>query len=252
MLVDAGGVVGSEASARARLANFDTGEEVVSPYLWSRGVRRLDVLVLTHAHMDHIGGMSAVLRNFRPRELWISVDPDSQSFRELLQLASAYGVQVRHMREGAAMAWSGTEIHVLGPATTYQTQGAPTNDDSLVMRVEFGKASALLEGDAERPSESAMVNAGEMSPVTLLKVGHHGSNTSTTEDLLQRTRPRAAVISCGRGNRFGHPRMPVLERLQAAHVLTSRTDTMGATQYRLYRDGSLETHILSAGDTGER
>ncbi len=252
MLVDAGGVVGSEAAARTRLANFDTGEQVISPYLWSRGIRRLDVLALTHAHMDHIGGMAAVLRNFRPRELWVSVDPDSQTYRELLALAKVNGVQVRHLRAGEHISWSGSQIDVLGPSPSYTPQDAPTNDDSLVMRIEYGLASALLEGDAERPSEARMVQDGTLKPVTLLKVGHHGSNTSTTDGLMERVMPRAAIISCGRGNRFGHPRMPVLQRLQAAHVLTARTDTMGATQYLLHRDGSFETNILSGGGATQR
>ncbi len=252
MLVDAGGVVGSEATARARLANFDIGEQVISPYLWSRGIRRLDVLALTHAHMDHIGGMAAVLRNFRPRELWVSVDADSQTYRELLALAAANGTRVRHLHAADQFDWSGSRIQVVSPSLSYTPRDAPTNDDSLVLRIEHGRASVLLEGDAERPSEAEMARDGMLRPATLLKVGHHGSNSSTTDELVERVTPRAAIISCGHGNRFGHPRMPVLQRLQAAHVSTARTDTMGATQYLLHSDGSLETNILSAGSATER
>ncbi len=92
-----------------------------------------------------------------------------------------------------------------------------------------------------------MLSEGVLHPVTLLKVGHHGSLTSTSEAFLAATHPLAAVISCGRGNHFGHPRFPVLQRLAADHVQTARTDTMGATQYLLHADGTLETHFPATG-----
>ena len=248
MLIDAGGQVGAEKLARA--TSFDTGESVVSPYLWSRGLRHLDVLVLTHAHMDHIGGMLSVLRNFHPRELWLSVDADSPTLRSVLAEAASLHTTVRHLHQGDRPAWGGGVLEVLGPEAGRQAGNEPVNDDSLVLRTGYGAASVLLEGDAERPSEERMLAGRELRPVTLLKVGHHGSLTSTTAAFLGTVRPQAAVISCGRGNRFGHPRMPVLQSLQAAHVQTARTDTMGATQYLLHADGSYDVHFPGAGSDG--
>jgi competence protein ComEC len=242
MLIDAGGPTGS--STAIRTDTFDFGEQVVSPYLWSRGLRRLDVLVLTHAHSDHISGMGAVLRNFRPRELWLSTDASTPAFHALIREATRSGVTIRHMRTGDTTAWSGTTIRALSPQPSYQPQLQPTNDDSLVLRIAYGRSAVLAEGDAESPSEAAIA-AQNIGPITLLKVGHHGSNTSSTEALLQAARPHAAVISCGRNNHFGHPRMPVLQRLQADHILTSRTDEMGAIQYLLHDDGNMETHVLN-------
>lgn len=243
MLIDAGGPTGSASAAD--VPAFDVGEEVVSPYLWSRGLRRLDVLVLTHAHSDHIGGMAAVLRNFRPRELWVSVDADTPPFRNLLRLAQQEVTVVRHLHGGEQQRWDGTHIDVLNPLPDYRTHREPVNDDSLVLRIAYGSASVLAQGDAERPSEQVELSE-HLTPVTLLKVGHHGSNTSSTEDFLRAVRPRYAVISCGRGNHFGHPRWQVLERLQAADIHTARTDQMGAVQYLLHADGSIQVHVLAS------
>ena len=243
MLIDAGGPTGS--ASMTEVGNFDVGEEVVSPYLWSRGLRRLDVLVLTHAHSDHIGGMAAVLRNFRPAELWVSVDADTPPFHALLAAAQSMGTTVRPLRGGDRPHWGSARVDVLNPLPSYRQHKVPVNDDSLVLRIRYGRASLLAEGDAEKSSEAAML-AEQPGPVTLLKVGHHGSNTSTTEALLAALHPQCAVISCGLGNRFGHPRWQVLQRLQAAGVRTARTDHMGAVQYLLHEDGSIETHVLAS------
>ena len=239
MLVDAGGPVGGVTEAAAATASFDVGEEVVSNYLWSRRIRRLDVVALSHAHSDHMGGMPAVLRNFRPRELWVGIDPDSDAYRALLAEAAELGITVRHFHAGEAFGWGEERVEVLAPFAGYANAGAPKNDDSLVMRVEYGRGSVLLEGDAEAPSERAMVEAGRVRPVTLLKVGHHGSRSSTTEDFFRAAAPRDTVVSVGRWNTFGHPRGEVIGRIANARARMFRTDELGLTTFLIGRDGGI-------------
>ncbi len=239
MLVDAGGPVGIGGSLRGTAAGFDVGEDIVSPYLWSRRLRRLDIVVLTHAHSDHMGGMPAVLRDLRPRELWVGIDPDSAAYRALLAEAQSLGITVRHWRAGDAASWGGIRVTVLAPEIEYANPAGPLNDDSLVMRIAYGSGSVLLEGDAEAASERVMVERGRVQPVTVLKVGHHGSNTSSGAAFLAAAKPRDAVISVGKGNTFGHPRVEVIDRLAAARVRLFRTDEMGLTTFLVEHNGGV-------------
>ena len=121
---------------------------------------------------------------------------------------------------------------MLAPFADYQPGAEPTNNDSLVLHAAYGATSVMLEGDAEAPVEQAMLAEPGLAS-TLLKVGHHGSITSTRPEFLARVAPQWAVISCGLRNRYGHPRPEVLEELQAAHVRTFSTDIDGAVCFRL-------------------
>jgi len=211
---------------------FDIGEEVVSAALWARGIRRLDVVALSHAHSDHMGGLPAVLHNFRPAELWVGDNPRSAAYVALLREAADLRVETRTFHSGDAVRLGGTQVNVLAPLPWYRPSPTPMNNDSMVLHVTYGQTSVLLEGDAEAPIEQAMMAEGNLAS-TLLKVGHHGSLTSTKPDFLARVAPQWAVISCGLHNRFGHPRSEVLAELEQARVRTFSTDIQGATCFRL-------------------
>ena len=230
LLIDAGGPTGGVQSVHG---NFEIGEDVVSPVLWSRNIRRLDAMALTHAHSDHMGGMPSVLQNFRPRVLWVGNNPAIAAYQALLAEAGRLKIPVRSMAAGDRLSFGGTDVEVLAPAAGYVPGPAASNDDSLVLHVSFANTSVLLEGDAQSASERRMLS--EVLHADLLKVGHHGSKTSTTPPFLAAVAPRYAVISVAHHNPYGHPKLEVLGRLQDSHVRTFRTDALGATSF--YLDG---------------
>ncbi len=229
LLVDGGGFGGGPRQAPQE---FDIGEEVVSAALWARGIRHLDVVALSHAHSDHLGGLPAVLRNFHPGELWVGNNPRVPAYTALLDEAVALHTRVRTLRAGDLLELGSLQIHVLAPLANYQPGAEPANNDSMVLHAAFGATSVLLEGDAEAPIEQAMLAESGLES-TLLKVGHHGSITSTQPEFLERIAPQWAVISCGLHNRYGHPRQEVLQELQMARVRTFSTDIDGAVCFRL-------------------
>jgi competence protein ComEC len=235
LLVDAGGLPFWTHS------QMDIGEDVVSPYLWSRGISQIDTIALTHAHADHMGGMFAVMANFHPRELWLPEGIPDIEIERLLAEAREYGVEIIYRKAGEVVPFGGTTIRVLapGPESVTRNSGSDShrNDESLVMKVRYGKTSALLEADAEKPTEKFV--STEDPEADVLKVAHHGSVTSSAEGLLAAVKPRFAVISVGARNVYHHPRLEVLQRLQNAHVITYRTDTDGATSF--FMDGTTVT-----------
>jgi len=179
-----------------------------------------------------------VLRNFKPDELWVGENPPSEAYIALLEEARSLGVRVRSMRGGDRATLGTAEVRVLAPLPQYRPGSEPSNNDSLVLHVGYGSTSVLLEGDAEGPIERGMLAEYPLES-TLLKVGHHGSATSTQPEFLSRVSPRFAIISCGLHNHYGHPREEVLESLEKSHVRTFSTDINGATCFTL--DGTSVT-----------
>ncbi len=216
ILVDGGGPFDPEAT--------EFGRTRVLPKLLDRGVTRLDAVLLTHPHPDHALGLFAVLEELPVGELWLSAGEDEGGFAARLSgLASRRSVRVRALVAGERFALEGTNVTVLHSGGERRKTDA-INNQSAVLLVERGGRRALLTGDIGAPTEAALAASGAIARVDALKVAHHGSRTSTTPAFLEAARPRVALLSCGRRNRFGHPAAVTLATLSRSGAVLLRTD----------------------------
>jgi len=229
MLVDGGGIPAFGHQTRSQL---DIGEDVVAPYLWSRSIRTVDVVVLSHGHEDHIGGLPALVADFHPRELWTGATPDSPSWRLLCEKAAQNHVKIVQFASGQHLILGAAEIEALAPPPDYVPVDTPKNNDSLVLRLRYGRHTFLLSGDVERLIENRMLDDNELGRADVLKVAHHGSKTSSTEAFLDAVQPAFAIISVGLDNSYGHPNREVIERLHEHHAAIFRTDEDGLITVR--------------------
>lgn len=223
LLIDGGGLRDPEFG--------DTGEDVVGPYLWSRGIRRLDVIALTHAHEDHIGGLYSILANFPVGEVWITKSPEGGPIDRLKSLAAFYHVPVIERIRAEQIEWGGARVQFLSPGPEYQLAKRPGNNDSLVIRVTFRGRSVLLPGDIERRMERELWESDLPLRADYLKVPHHGSKTSANEPFLERIQAPFGVISVAAYSPFGHPHVEALDRLKAAHVRIYSTPQDGTVTW---------------------
>ncbi len=201
----------------------ENGDRVVE-YIKNLGIDSLDYAIITHTHSDHMGGMEQVFEHLSPD---ISVRPDYSEHSYALDLfdgyASASGAQTMTLQVGDNIALGEASISVLWPSDNVFDEDL--NETSLILLIEYDGTSMLLTGDAGARSESEILQL--VGDVDLLKVGHHGSDTSTSDEFLQACSPELALISCGAGNSYGHPHTPVLERLNDHGAVIYRTDTHG-------------------------
>jgi len=209
----------------------DAGRSVVMPFLRRHGVRRLDAMILSHAHADHLGGFPSILDRLAVSEVIDpalgSAEPLYAGFLAQLEEADAPWMQARR---GDGFMLDSVRFRILHPDTAWAEWGQDLNENSIVLLVEYRAFRAVLAGDAGLPAEASL--AGRVGKVDLLKVGHHGSRGATGAGWLAELHPEAAVISVGAGNRYGHPAPEALARLAAAGVETFRTDQDGTIEVR--------------------
>jgi competence protein ComEC len=225
MLIDAGGNPSG---------GIDPGRAALLPLLRARRRTQLDFVVLSHPHPDHYGGLAALLEQLTFGELWDSgqaepehdLSPTAAEATNLLARARSQGIRIRKPPElcGQTLQAGAATVRVLSPCPHYDS-GYDANDNSLVLRIDYRRRSVLFTGDAEEHAERRLVERGAPLSAEILKVGHHGSRTSSTSAFLRAVAPRLAVISAGAHNPFGHPHREVQQRLRshARHSLLLAT-----------------------------
>ncbi len=211
----------------------DFGRTRLVPKLLDRGVTRLDAVLVTHPHPDHALGVFAVLEELSVGQLWLSAGQDENDlYRLLSQTASARGVPVKVLAGGQAALWRDARLSVLHSGGRLRKLDG-INNQSVVAVFERDGVRALLTGDAGAPTERDLLEAGAGVAARLLKIGHHGSRTATSAAFLRAVAPRAALISCGRENRFGHPAPETLAALAGQRVPVLRTDLLSDVRLTL-------------------
>lgn len=220
--------------------------------LWAAGVQKLDLVVMTHPHADHIGGMPEVLENFEVGTLLLPdlsvANTESGLLARVLETAEETGTPCVQAEKG----WQqnigeGTLTVLYTGLIPEDAEDVNLNDTSLCVRYELGQFSFLCTGDAEADAEEELVlTAGTELASTVFKAGHHGSNTSNTQTLLSAVRPQVTVISCGLDNDYGHPHAEVLERFAGNGIDVYRTDQQGTVTVTGQADGSWQVEASAA------
>ncbi|MES2459576.1 MAG: ComEC/Rec2 family competence protein [Armatimonadota bacterium] len=227
VVIDGGGKPGTDETAGG-----DPGNQVVVPYLRSRGISTVDVLVATHADDDHAQGLNAVAGRLTVRAALINGFPGtSKPYNRLLARLRSRRVPLDIARRGQTLSLGdGVRLQVLSPTDKAILYGrSASNNQSIVLRVIYGKSRFLFTGDAEEEEEKDMLSTKQISlEADVLKIGHHGSRGSSQATFLDAVHPSVAVISAGRKNNFGHPHPEVLSRLRQRGVRVFRTDQQGA------------------------
>lgn len=234
-LIDTGGNLTFPSEEwEKRMDPFEVGKDVVIPFLKSKGITRLDKLILTHGDMDHVGGAKEILRTLNVKEVVLPKTLEQSSLEEeIILICKQKRIPVRYGKKGDQWRTSDYTFTILSPSENDQME---RNDQSIVLYTHLGGKSWLLTGDMESEGETKLLARYPELNVDILKVGHHGSKTSTSEGFLDHLHPEIALISAGVNNRFGHPHGEVLQRLEANKVKIYRTDEHGAISYKFMGD----------------
>lgn len=228
---------------------FDIGERIVSPFLWQKKIRKIDYLVLTHAHPDHMNGLKAVARNFRIKEFWEAFSPSDNRSYEVLRKRLPSSTSLRRMFRGHVETIDGVKIEVLNPERSDPIVSTVLNDQSLVLRISYGQTAFLLAADIGKAPEKEIARTLPSIRSDVLKSPHHGSDSSSSEEFLSAVAPRFLVLTVGAGNRYSLPDEEVVNRYQDIGARVLRTDIDGAVEFS--SDGAEISVRTASGDRGK-
>jgi competence protein ComEC len=243
LLVDGGGrpnfISASGSDSGQSSANLferesrSIGEIVTSEYLWWRGLDSVDYVLATHADADHIDGLNDVVRNFSVRSALVARTPvNDAEYVKFAQTLTATNTPVEIVQAGDELHFGDVTATVLWPAESSDRNAPSRNNDSVVLRLQFGERSILLTGDIEKEGEAQILSSNKELHADVVKVPHHGSRTSSTQPFVAATSPRVAIVSVGLTSMFGHPHKEVVDRWIASgsEVLTTgRSGTISVT-----------------------
>lgn len=221
--------------------NFDIGRMVIGPFLWNLGLYDVDILVATHPQLDHVGGHEFIINKFRVGEVWTNgMDKDADFYRRFRSAMAQNGLIERPVSEadGAVIKGKNYEVRILNPGnmiggkeSTLKRKSSRENDQSIVLRIQYGNEVLLFTGDIEKKAELRLLKKGFRLRSTVLKVPHHGSRSSIVPDFIERVKPEVAVFSAGRNNPYRHPSVDTLKAYRKIRSEIFRTDRQGAIVY---------------------
>ncbi|MGJ7921438.1 DNA internalization-related competence protein ComEC/Rec2 [Neobacillus sp. LXY-4] len=235
-LIDSGGTIPyTKEKWQQRNSNFEVGADIVVPFLKGKGINRLNKLILTHGDFDHVGGSKAIIEEFKVDEIILPmVKEQSELEGKVVAIAKQKEIPITFISEGDGWEAGGAVFEVLSPRVNGQENGG--NDGSIVIQSEMGGLTWLFTGDIEKNKEMNLVKKYPFLDIDVLKLAHHGSHSSTSEELLSQFKPEIAIISVGENNRYGHPHQGVISRLEHHRIRIFRTDEQGAISY-FFKDG---------------
>ncbi|MGE7601153.1 DNA internalization-related competence protein ComEC/Rec2 [Peribacillus sp. NPDC097675] len=241
-LVDTGGQITFPLEAwKKKRKTYNTAEDTIIPLLKSKGIHHLDKLILTHADADHMGSAKELIEHFKVEELIIGGwSVDQYQDKDFISVARDKGISMNMVKRGDSWKVDGAAFHVLNPYKKEEN----TNEASIVLYAEIGGFSWLFTGDMGESGEKELIDTYPQLRVDILKVGHHGSKTSSSIPFLEQLHPKAAIISVGKENRYGHPHDQVMETMEENKVNVFRTDEDGAIIFKYSKNGGTFRKIL--------
>ena len=224
---------------------IDGGEEndILLPYLLNRGVKKIDYLMISHFDSDHYAGISSILGKIKVQNIIISKQCEKNyGFEEFIKLASNYRINIIAVKAGENISVDeDTSINILWPTET-SLNAMNLNDNSIVAKIDYGETSILCTGDISENVEKVLIDtySAQILEAEILKIAHHGSNTSSSLEFLEKVKPKIALIGVGKNNKFGHPKTEVLENLEKVGSKIYRTDEDGEINIIIDKNGRIK------------